>query len=243
MRGRAWTVAVSGLLTLSLLGCGSASSDRTATPAAPATGVCNGVAKCHVVANTDVDGDGVRDQVGFVVESKRHVVVHVKTATGQRVSRGMDVLWFPRGEFYGAAPVDGQPGSELVVGSTMGAHTTWFTTLTMRNGRLVRLDAPGREDEWMIDGSFAFFAGVGRQRHGSLAPFNPNLCWAGEWPEPPARAELRSRSSFRSRKTPLPGDCSPGTRRRSGRRRNRSRTRPDSRPRPDRSARWRRRAR
>lgn len=151
---------------LSLVGCGGTSSDRTAAPAspsAPATGVCDGVPKCHVVANTDVDGDAVRDQVGFVVETKRHVVVYVKTATGQRVSRGMDVLWFPRGEFYGAAPVDGQPGAELVLGSTMGAHTMWFTTLTMRGGRLVRLDPPGRDNEWMIDGAFSFFAGVVRR--------------------------------------------------------------------------------
>jgi hypothetical protein len=163
MRGRFWAAAASGLLTLSLLGCASPSNDRTATPAQPATGVCTGVAKCRVVANTDVDGDGVRDQVGFVVSTKRHVVVYVKTATGQRVNRGMDVLWFPRGEFYGAAPVDGQPGSELVVGSTMGAHTMWFTTLTMQGGRLVRLDPPGRDDEWMIDGAFSFFAGVVRR--------------------------------------------------------------------------------
>jgi len=163
MRGRFWAAAVSGLLTLSLLGCGNASTERTATPAKPATGVCNGVAKCRVVANDDVDGDGVRDQVGFVAETKRHVVLYVKTATGQRVSRGMDVLWFPRGEFYGAAPVDGEPGSELVFGSTMGAHTLWFTTLTMRNGRLVRLDPPGHSKEWMIDGAFSFFAGVVRR--------------------------------------------------------------------------------
>jgi hypothetical protein len=162
MRGRFWAAAVSGVLTLSLLGCGNASSERTATPAKPATGVCNGVAKCHVVAATDVDGDGVRDQVGFVVDTKRHVVVYVKTATGQRVNRGMDVLWFPRGEFYGAAPVDGQPGSELVVGSTMGAHTLWFTTLTMRGDRLERLDPPGHGHEWMIDGAFSFSAGVVR---------------------------------------------------------------------------------
>ena len=163
MRGRFWVAAVSGLLTLSLVGCGSATNERTATPAEPATGVCNGVAKCHVVAEADVDGDGVRDQVGFVADSERHVVVHVKTATGDRVSRGLDVIWFPRGEFYGAAPVDGRAGSELVVGSTMGAHTMWFTTLTMRAGRLVRLDPPGREDEWMVDGAFSFFAGVERQ--------------------------------------------------------------------------------
>jgi hypothetical protein len=169
MRGRFLGAAVTGMLTLSLLGCGGATNGRTATPAKPATGVCGGVAKCRVVANADVDGDGVRDQVGFVAESNRHLVLHVKTATGQQVSRGLDVLWFPRGEFYGAAPVDGRAGSELVVGSTMGAHTLWFTTLTMRAGRLVRLEPPGREDEWMIDGAFSFFAGVERRvEHGTV---------------------------------------------------------------------------
>jgi hypothetical protein len=45
----------------------------------------------------------------------------------------------------------------------MGAHTLWFTTLTARSGRLVRLSPPGREDEWMVDGAYSFHAGVTRR--------------------------------------------------------------------------------
>jgi hypothetical protein len=160
MRGRLLAPAVSGLLALVLTSCGG---QDTAAPAEPATGVCADVGDCRVVAGEDLDGDGVRDQVGFVVASKRRVVVHVKTASGDELRRNLPVLWFPRGEFYGAAPIDGRPGAELVVGTNMGAHTLWFTTLSVQNGRLVRLDPPGAEDEWMIDGAFSFHAGVTRR--------------------------------------------------------------------------------
>lgn len=159
MRGRLLTTAAAGLLAVSLSGCGG----TEATPSTPATGVCTDVEGCRVVAAPDVDGDDVRDQVGLVTKGKKRVVVHVRTAGGQTMRRSLETLWFPRGEFYGAAPIDGRPGAELVVGTTMGAHTMWFTTLTVRSGRLVRLDAPGAEDEWMIDGAFSFHAGVTRR--------------------------------------------------------------------------------
>src|SRR3990170_4348794 len=123
MRGRFCTVSVSALLMLALAACGEARTAGDSGAPQPANGVCQVVDRCRVVAETDVDGDGVRDQVGFVAESERRVVVHVKTATGQRLHRGLAVLWFPRGDFYGAAPIDGRPGAELVVGTTMGAHT------------------------------------------------------------------------------------------------------------------------
>lgn len=160
MRGRLLTTVCSGLLALSLTGCGDGPET---TADGPVTGVCAGVENCRVVTSQDVDGDEVRDQVGFVAESKRRVVVRVKTAAGRTLRRGLDTLWFPRGEFYGAAAIDGRPGAELVVGTTMGAHTLWFTTLTVRSDRLVRLDPPGGEDEWMVDGAFSFHAGVTRR--------------------------------------------------------------------------------
>jgi hypothetical protein len=165
MRGRRFAARVTALaltLTFGLTGCGQDTAED-ATPARPATGVCAGVADCKVVASPDVDGDGVRDQVGFVVASKRQVVVHVRTASGESTQRSLDVLWFPRGEFYGAAPIDGRPGEELVVGTTMGAHTLFFTTLTVQNGRLELLAPPGGEDDWMVDAAFSFHAGVTRE--------------------------------------------------------------------------------
>lgn len=166
MRGRRFATRfalLTGALALGLTGCGNNTTEPAAAPAEPATGVCVGVQDCKVVSRPDVDGDGVRDQVGFVAESERRVVVHVKTAAGQKLQRGLTVMWFPRGEFYGAAPIDGRAGDELVVGTTMGAHTLFFTTLTVQNGRLERLAPPGGEREWMIDGAFSFHAGVTRQ--------------------------------------------------------------------------------
>jgi hypothetical protein len=164
MCARLFATAVAGLLMLPLAACASSDpSPGAAGRAAPVPGVCDGVPKCRVVANTDVDGDGRADEVGFVVESKRRVTVRVTTATGETVGRDLDTMWFPRGEFFGAAPIDGRPGAELVVGTTMGAHTLWFTTLAMDSGRLEVLAAPGAESEWMIDGAYSFHAGVSRQ--------------------------------------------------------------------------------
>jgi hypothetical protein len=159
--------AVAGLLAMSMVACASPRTAPTGAVAAPpdavaAAGVCTDVARCQVVARTDVDGDARRDEVGFVVESKRHVAVLVRTASGRLLRRGLDTLWFPRGEFFGAAPIDGHAGAELVVGTTMGAHTLFFTTLTARSGRLVRLPPPGGQDEWMIDAAYSFHAGVTR---------------------------------------------------------------------------------
>jgi hypothetical protein len=164
MRARLFAAAVSGLLMLPLSACASSDPSPGATARAePAPGVCDGVPKCRMVANTDVDGDGRPDEVGFVVESKNRVVVRVTTASGETVGRELETMWFPRGEFFGATPIDGRPGAELVVGTTMGAHTLWFTSLAMDSGRLEVLPAPGAEDEWMIDGAYSFHAGVSRR--------------------------------------------------------------------------------
>lgn len=169
MRGRLLSGIVTGvLLTVTAAACGSP-AERTAQEV---PGVCSGVPDCRVVARTDVDGDGSPDQVGFVSAasspsppsvSRSTVVVRVSTAAGDLLRHPLKVLWFPRGEFYGAAPLDGVGGAELVVGSTMGAHTMWFTSLTVRSGRLVVLPAPGADQEWMIDGAFSFSAGVVRR--------------------------------------------------------------------------------
>jgi hypothetical protein len=169
MRIRSFAAVVTGVLALVVGGCaqedpaGTAAQATQATQAEPASGVCDEVPECDVVANADVDGDGVADEVGFVVQSRREVVVHVKTAAGQSLQHPLEVMWFPRGEFYGAAPIDGRPGAELVVGTNMGAHTLFFTTLSVQDGRIVQLDAPGGDDEWMVDGAFSFQAGVTRR--------------------------------------------------------------------------------
>ena len=87
MRGRLLAAAVSAMSTVAVgvAGCAAPDTATPAAPAKPATGVCVGVDTCRVVASEDVDGDGVPDQVGFVVASERRVVVHVKTAAGDRL--------------------------------------------------------------------------------------------------------------------------------------------------------------
>lgn len=167
MRARLAALSASGLLTLSLLGCAGPEATPRAEPERPAPAeVCRGVEKCRVVAEDDVDGDRLPDQVGLVVQSKRRATVLLQTADGRRLRHELQTTWFPRAEFFGTAGIDGEPGAELVVGTTMGAHTLWFTTLTVRPDGLVRLRPPGRENEWMIDGAFSFHAGVTRRVEG-----------------------------------------------------------------------------
>ncbi|MGH3354372.1 MAG: hypothetical protein ACRDOJ_00655 [Nocardioidaceae bacterium] len=159
MRGRLAAGVVAVVLATSSTGC---ADQDTATPS-PARGVCTDVDTCRVVASTDVDGDDIRDQVGFVVVSDKRVVVRVRTADGRTLRRSLATVWFPKGELFGASPIDGRPGAELVVGTTMGAHTLFFTSLTVRSGRLVRLPPPGPGREWMTDAAYSFHAGVTRR--------------------------------------------------------------------------------
>lgn len=164
MRARPVAGVVAATAGLLLAGCGGSTAEPAATDTAPGpASACGEAADCAVVDRVDVDGDGLADEVGFVVESDEQVVVRVGTADGRTMRRSLDTLWFPEGEFFGAAPIDGEPGAEIVVGTTMGAHTMFFTTLTVRGDDLVKLDAPGREDEWMIDGAYSFHAGVTRR--------------------------------------------------------------------------------
>jgi hypothetical protein len=168
MRVRMLSGVAAGTLALALGACAAPSAKPagatapTDAAAAAAPGVCAGVARCQVVTGADVDGDGRRDRVGLVSESGEHVVVRVRAADGALLRRELDVVWFPRPEVLGAAPIDGRAGAEVVVGTGMGAHTLFFTALTARSGRLVRLPAPGGGTEWMIDGAYSFHAGVTR---------------------------------------------------------------------------------
>lgn len=162
MRARA-ALALSTLLVLPVLGCAAPGSGRVTAPeAGPATGACAGADGCRVVTRVDVDGDDRADEVGFDVESPDRVTVRVATTGGETLRHRLRTIWFPEPELFGAAPIDGRPGAELVVGTTMGAHTLFFTTLAVRDGGLVRVPAPAGP-EWMIDGAFAFHAGVLRR--------------------------------------------------------------------------------
>jgi hypothetical protein len=155
---------------------------RSAAAAAAVRTVCTGVARCHVVARTDVDGDGRTDQVGMVADLRASdanrgiVTIRVRTADGKTLATTRrSVAWFGKDAdaWYGAAHIDGRRGTELVVGQQMGAHSTFFRVITYRGGALVTLRAPkppartGRVDDtslWYTDASVNFHDGYTRSR-------------------------------------------------------------------------------
>jgi len=116
----------------------------------------------RTVARVDVDGDGGRDLVGYRVLHGDRVRISVRTGSSGTDRRLLDTgLWPGRGgDWHGVAPLDGQPGAELVVGTTMGAHTPLFTVLTMRDGRLWVQPSPvSGAREWYVDAFAGGYAG------------------------------------------------------------------------------------
>jgi hypothetical protein len=138
-----------------------------ASPASPAVaaaaphGVCHGFDRCRVVAKIDVDGDRRSDAVGFQkLPGDRTAVVRVLTASGDRLARRVDVRgWFGGGRWGGAAHVDGEGGAEILVGSTLGAHTPFYTMLTYRGGRLVVERSPRGDATWFVDAAASVYFG------------------------------------------------------------------------------------
>jgi hypothetical protein len=147
----------------------------TGTARASTSDVCTGVSGCRRVATIDVDGDARPDQVGVLStkpERGGSITVRVRTATGHTAqSTGRNVFWYTS-PFFGAVPLDGRPGAEILVGDTAGAHTQQFRVLTYRKGKLVTLTAPPyvwrsaapdrSTARWLVDGSYSFSYGVYR---------------------------------------------------------------------------------
>lgn len=168
-----------GLTVLALPGCaptGAQAPRAAAVAAAPDVSVCAAVPGCARVANIDIDGDGRTDQVG-VAGSKLtdggKIVVRVQTAAGKTLqTTGRNVRWFAQ-PYFGAAPLDGNRGAEIVVGDTMGAHYQRFRVVTYRAGKLVTLKAPPLvsteggsskpTSRWNVDGSYSFNTGITRR--------------------------------------------------------------------------------
>jgi len=160
-------LAMAGLL---LTGAAGQLPTRTAAMAEQrATGVCDGVRRCHQVATVDVDGDGTADPVGIARRGKdgaEHGKVIVRVKVGDIIvsTRRKTSYWYGS-PWQGAGRLDGEAGKDLMVGSTSGAHTLFFHGLTWRDGSLVTLDAPGRGHAWVIDGAYSI--AIGWLRKGS----------------------------------------------------------------------------
>lgn len=172
-----WWVATARLragvaFTVPLLGIDERKPDVlsrtwTVSQAPPRSGaVCVGVASCEQVGEVDVDGDGRLDQVAVVTTGAgwpdTGYTVRVLTRTGLLTRAVTSEHW--HGEPYiGATRIDTSPGDDLVVGTVHGAHTQWFTVLAVQDGQLVELPPPpgwGGEVGWLVDGSFAYNAGM-----------------------------------------------------------------------------------
>ena len=164
---------IAGLTTSAVVGTALVLSATTLPGAAAGTetasraGVCAGVKRCHRVATIDVDGDRRADQVGWQQLNRKQVRIRVRITGGPVVTRKVNVrLWWPGGQWGDAAWIDGRRGAELLVGSTKGAHTPYYTVLTYRSGRLVveRSPATGAYGgpQWAIDSSLGGYVGWNR---------------------------------------------------------------------------------
>jgi len=146
-RRAAFSIAISFLATSGWAG---------SAPAAQA------VTDSRVVARIDVDGDGRVDVVRMRAVDDTHAVVTVETARGATLKKHLRTIWIEPW-WHGAARMDGRRGAELVVITDAGAHTLFHTVLTVRDGRLVKQNAPGRGRTWVTDG--AAFVNIGWKRY------------------------------------------------------------------------------
>lgn len=148
--------------------------------AAPAASACGKIAHCKVVKHVDVDGDGAKDTVAVVGKKfDKHQLPHkatvrVKTADGKLLTRSVDHLAVSSAKnvFRGAAAIDGQPGSELVVTHNNGAHGNSYRVLTYRHGKLQTLPAPkaaadpgsSSKSDWLTDSALMSAQGIFRAK-------------------------------------------------------------------------------
>lgn len=146
------------LLAAGSSACGADGSDAGAAPEAAASDGAAPSASDRTVARIDVDGDREPDAVYYRARSADVGRVIVQTDAGERLTRRLSTKLWPRGEWHGAAPLDGKPGAELFVGTQRGAHTSMLTVLTYRAGELRVMDNPAGiyGDEWPVD---AFYNG------------------------------------------------------------------------------------
>jgi hypothetical protein len=112
-----------------------------------ASNPCAGVTDYQIVDRADLDGDGTLDQIGLGGHTTRSYGSDVWTPATHptlRVVGGCRLLTHPielaNGPWYGAvyggaAEVDDQPGRDVIVGYTQGAHSAFYTMLRFRDGR------------------------------------------------------------------------------------------------------------
>lgn len=136
---------------------------------------CAGLKGCTEVQTVDITGDGQVDRLAYQVlkrskpysdEYKYRLRVVVGLADGRRVSSTLGARGNAVGS-YGAMPLDGVPGAEIVTYSSMRS-SSGAQVLTWRNGRLVLEKGP-----WQWDGSL--FEGWGVGSRAEKDPAHPTM--------------------------------------------------------------------
>jgi hypothetical protein len=145
------------LLTALLLAVTGTGLVPAGTASAQAS-VCGSLARCYVVARTDVDGDGRPDTVAIArrgADQAPHgsATVLVQTSPSRVESVTRSTTYWSGPLWQGAAHLDAVRGHELVFGATAGAHTEFFWAVTWRRGDLVTLPAPDGRRQWVVDGA------------------------------------------------------------------------------------------
>lgn len=165
-----------------------ATADHTVTAAVDAAD-----RSARTVSHKDVDGDGDRDVVRYRGLDGDRVRISVRTGDGCPARTVLDTAYWPGpgGEWLGAAPLDGNRGAELVVGTATGAHAMLWTVLTMRGDtlRVQRNPAAPRAVTWLTDAAANFFEGWTRTtHHGEIFVVHRAVQrqgtsnrWRGEW--------------------------------------------------------------
>lgn len=159
------------VLALALTGPLATAPVAGASPvAAPAARVAVDDRPGHTVSTRDVDGDGERDVVRYVVLDGDRVRISARAGTGTPARAVLDTSLWPRrgGAWRGAAPIDGNTGAELVVGTSRGASARQWTVLTMRHDDLLVQHDPLRSSAstWTTDAYLNGFTGWTREVHG-----------------------------------------------------------------------------
>lgn len=168
-------LALTGGLTL------GADSAEAAPQAAPSI-----VAAVTDVAKADVDGDKRPDTISVTMlpGSTDRFRLSVKLATGKSVSTTYTTMYnLSRSErpLYGAAAMDGQAGSEIIVRNGSGPHTWWYRVFTMRNGRLMVVNSPeSRTPNWCTDSGavgwrFFIVKGTRMAEHRLIDMYGPSV--------------------------------------------------------------------
>jgi hypothetical protein len=125
-------------------------SPATASGSSRAADPCAGARRCVEGQPADVTGDRAADRIGYLVKNvgtlgdsgrSSRVTVIVTTPRGDRMTRTV----VGRGRLvgtYGAVPLDGVAGAEVVLLTRRGGGAADATVLTVRDGSLVLEPGP-----------------------------------------------------------------------------------------------------